>query len=205
MNALLLIDVQNDFVPGGALAVPAGDAIIPTLNGLQHKFGLVVASQDWHPAGHRSFASAHPGHAAFTEIEWQGLPQMLWPDHCVQGTPGAALHPALQTDRVEAIFRKGTDPDLDSYSAFFDNGHRKATGLGTYLRGRGVSRVYVAGLAADYCVYFTAKDALAEGFEAVVLEDATRAISADGWAAARADLLALGALVQTSHAGLREP
>ncbi len=205
MNALLLIDVQNDFVPGGALAVPGGDAIIEKLNELQPRFSLVVASQDWHPAGHRSFASAHPGHAAFTETEWQGLPQMLWPDHCVQGTPGAELHPALNTSRVEAIFRKGTDPDIDSYSAFFDNGHRKATGLGAYLRGRDVTRVYIAGLAADYCVYFTAKDALAEGFEAVVLEDATRAISAPGWKAAKQDLLALGALVQTSHAGLREP
>ena len=204
MNALLLIDVQNDFVPGGALAVPDGDAIIERLNKLQSKFGLVVASQDWHPAGHRSFASTHPAHAAFTEIEWQGRPQMLWPDHCVQGTPGAALHPALHTDRVEAIFRKGTDPDLDSYSAFFDNGHRKATGLGAYLRGRGITRVYIAGLAADYCVYFTAKDALAEGFEAVVLADATRAISAEGWARAQADLLDLGGLVQTCHTGLRE-
>ncbi|MFD1469143.1 bifunctional nicotinamidase/pyrazinamidase [Hymenobacter caeli] len=204
MNALLLIDVQNDFVPGGALAVPGGDAILAQLNALQSKFELVVASQDWHPAGHRSFASAHPGHAAFTEIEWLGRPQMLWPDHCVQGTPGAELHPALNTDRVEAIFRKGTDPAIDSYSAFFDNGHRKATGLGAYLRGRGITRVYIAGLAADYCVYFTAKDALAEGFEAVVLEDATRAISAEGWAAAQADLLALGGLVQASHGGLRE-
>ena len=188
MNALLLIDIQNDFMPGGRLAVPAGDAIIPVVNALQPQFDLVVASQDWHPAGHRSFASSHPGHAPFTEIEWQGLPQMLWPDHCVQATPGAELHPALDTRRVEAIFRKGTDPDIDSYSAFFDNGHRKATGLAAYLRGRGVTRVYLAGLAADYCVYFTAKDALAAGFEAVILAEATRAISAEGWAAAQADL-----------------
>ena len=188
MNALLLIDIQNDFMPGGRLAVPAGDAIIPVVNALQPQFDLIVASQDWHPAGHRSFASSHPGHAPFTEIEWQGLPQMLWPDHCVQATPGAELHPALDTRRVEAIFRKGTDPDIDSYSAFFDNGHRKATGLAAYLRGRGVTRVYLAGLAADYCVYFTAKDALAAGFEAVILAEATRAISAEGWAAAQADL-----------------
>ena len=188
MNALLLIDIQNDFVPGGRLAVPDGNAIIPLVNALQPQFDLVVASQDWHPAGHRSFASSHPGHAPYTEIEWQGLPQMLWPDHCVQGTPGADFHPALDTHRVEAIFRKGTNPDLDSYSAFFDNGHRKATGLAAYLRGRGVTRVYLAGLAADYCVYFSAKDALAAGFEVVVLADATRAISAEGWAAAQADL-----------------
>lgn len=188
MNALLLIDIQIDFMPGGRLAVPDGDAIIPLVNALQPQFDLVVASQDWHPAGHRSFASIHPGHATFTEIEWQGLPQMLWPDHCVQATPGAELHPALDTRRVEAIFRKGTDPNIDSYSAFFDNGHRKATGLAAYLRGRGVTQVYLTGLAADYCVYFTAKDALAEGFGVVVLAEATRAISAEGWAAAQADL-----------------
>ena len=188
MNALLLIDIQNDFMPGGRLAVPDGDAILPLVNALQPQFDLVVASQDWHPAGHRSFASSHPGYAAYDEITWQGLPQMLWPDHCVQATPGADLHPTLDTRRVEAIFRKGTDPDIDSYSAFFDNGHRKTTGLAAYLRGRGVTRVYLAGLAADYCVYFSAKDALAEGFETMVLAEATRAISVEGWAAAQADL-----------------
>ena len=204
MNALLLIDIQNDFVPGGRLAVPDGDAIIPLVNDLQPQFDLVVASQDWHPAGHRSFASSHPGHAPYTAIEWQGLPQMLWPNHCVQGTPGAELHPALDTHRVEAIFRKGTNPDLDSYSAFFDNGHRKATGLAAYLRGRGVTRVYLAGLAADYCVYFSAKDALAAGFEVVVLADATRAISAEGWAAAQADLRQHGGHV-VSNAELPPP
>lgn len=202
MNALLLIDIQNDFVPGGRLAVPDGDAIIPLVNSLQPHFDLVVASQDWHPAGHRSFASAHPGQAVFSEIAWQGLPQMLWPDHCVQATPGADLHPALDTRRVEAIFRKGTNPDIDSYSAFFDNGHRKATGLADYLRGRGVTRAYVVGLAADYCVYFTAKDARAEGFGAVVLADATRAISAEGWERAQADLQQLGGQVLSSAAGL---
>jgi len=198
MNALLLIDIQIDFMPGGRLAVPDGDAIIPLVNALQPQFDLVVASQDWHPAGHRSFASSHPGHATFTEIEWQGLPQMLWPDHCVQATPGAELHPALDTRCVEAIFRKGTDPNIDSYSAFFDNGHRKGTGLAAYLRGRGVTVVYLAGLAADYCVYFTAKDALAEGFGVVVLAEATRAISAEGWAAAQADLRQHGGHVVSS-------
>ncbi|MGI4874041.1 MAG: bifunctional nicotinamidase/pyrazinamidase [Janthinobacterium lividum] len=188
MTALLLIDVQLDFLPGGALAVAEGDTIIARLNELQPQFDLVVATQDWHPAGHSSFASAHPGHAAFTEIEWQGQPQMLWPDHCVQGTPGAALHPALDLRRVEAIFRKGTDPAIDSYSAFFDNGHRKDTGLAAYLRGRGITAVTVAGLAADYCVYFSAKDALGAGFQATILADATRAISPEGWARAQADL-----------------
>jgi len=200
MKALLLIDVQPDFMPGGALPVPNGDAIIPLLNALQPQFDLVVATQDWHPAGHRSFASTHPGHAVFTEIDWQGLPQMLWPDHCVQQTPGAILHPDLDTRRVEAIFRKGTDPDIDSYSGFFDNGHRRSTGLAAYLRGRCVQQVYVAGLAADYCVYFTAKDALAEGFEVFVIEDATRAISGEGFAKAQADLLARGGHVVHSSA-----
>ncbi|MBC8083094.1 MAG: bifunctional nicotinamidase/pyrazinamidase [Hymenobacter sp.] len=193
MKALLLIDIQNDFVPGGALAVAGGEAVLPLVNALQPRFGLVVATQDWHPAGHLSFASSHPGRQPFQQIDLDGLPQTLWPDHCVQTTPGAALHPALDQHRPEAIFRKGTNPDLDSYSGFFDNGRRKATGLTDYLRGRGVTQVYLAGLAADYCVYFSAKDALAQGFEVYFIEDATRAISAEGYAQARADLLAHGA------------
>jgi len=196
MRALLLIDVQLDFMPGGALAVPEGDAIVAGLNAAQARtdvYDLVVATQDWHPLGHRSFASSHPGQALFSEIEWQGLPQRLWPDHCVQGTAGAALHPGLDLNRVEAIFRKGTDPDLDSYSAFFDNGHRRATGLAAYLRARGITQVAVAGLASDYCVYFSAKDALQEGFGVTVLEDLTRGIAPESMAAARHDLLARGA------------
>lgn len=200
MTCLLLIDFQLDFLPGGALAVAEGDAILPLLNDLQPRFDLVVATQDWHPAGHRSFASAHPGRELFSEIAWQGLPQRLWPDHCVQGTPGAQLHPGLSLDRVEAIFRKGTDPDLDSYSAFFDNGHRRATGLSAYLRARGITRVFVAGLASDYCVYFSAKDARGEGFEVAVLEDASRGIAPESMAAAKADLLAQGVrFVQASE------
>jgi nicotinamidase/pyrazinamidase len=186
MTALLLIDFQLDFLPGGALAVADGDSILSLLNDLQPRFDLVVATQDWHPAGHRSFASTHPQHAAFDEIEWQGLPQRLWPDHCVQGSAGATLHPGLDLNRVEAIFRKGTDPELDSYSAFFDNGHRRATGLSAYLRARGITRVFVAGL------YFSAKDAHGEGFEVAVIEDAARGIAPESIAAAKTDLLALG-------------
>ncbi|WBO85456.1 bifunctional nicotinamidase/pyrazinamidase [Hymenobacter yonginensis] len=193
MKALLLIDIQNDFVPGGALAVPGGDAVIPLVNALQPRFELVVATQDWHPAGHGSFASSHAGRQPFEQIDLHGLPQTLWPDHCVQGTPGAEFHPALDQDRIEAIFRKGTNPDLDSYSGFFDNGHRKSTGLADYLRGRGVRQVYLAGLAADYCVYFSAKDALQEGFEVFFIEDATRAINAEGYQQARAELEQRGA------------
>ena len=193
MRALLLIDIQNDFLPGGRLAVPAGDEIIPLVNALQPQFDLVVATQDWHPAGHQSFASSHAGRAPFEQIDLHGLPQVLWPDHCLQAGEGAALAPALHTGRIEAIFRKGMNPEIDSYSAFFDNGHRKSTGLADYLHGRGVTAVVVAGLAADYCVYYSALDALAAGFATTVITDAVRAISAEGWAAAQADLTAKGA------------
>ncbi|OON67108.1 bifunctional nicotinamidase/pyrazinamidase [Hymenobacter sp. CRA2] len=199
MKALLLIDIQNDFVPGGALAVPEGDQIIALVNRLQPQFDLVVATQDWHPAGHLSFASSHPGRQLFEHIDLEGLDQVLWPDHCVQGTPGAELHPALDQHRIEAVFRKGTSPDIDSYSGLFDNGHRKATGLADYLRGRGVTQVYVAGLAADYCVYFTAKDAQQEGFDTYLIEDATRAISPEGFEQAKADLAAHGGHVVHSQ------
>jgi nicotinamidase/pyrazinamidase len=198
MKALLLIDIQNDFLPGGRLAVPEGDAILPVVNALQPHFDLVVATQDWHPEGHQSFASSHAGRTQFEQIDLHGLPQVLWPDHCTQASAGAELAPALDTARVEAIFRKGTNPEIDSYSAFFDNGHRKSTGLADYLRGRGVTEVYLAGLAADYCVYFSAKDALAEGFAATVIADATRAISADGWARAQTDLLQRGGRLRAS-------
>ena len=192
MKALLLIDIQNDFVPGGRLAVPDGDAVIPLVNALRPHFELVVASQDWHPAGHQSFASSHAGRAPFDQIDLHGLPQTLWPDHCVQETPGAALHPALDTRRVEAIFRKGMVPEIDSYSAFYDNGHRKATGLAAYLRGRGATAVYLVGLAGDYCVYYSALDAVAEGFATHIITDATRPISAEGFRAALADMQAKG-------------
>jgi nicotinamidase/pyrazinamidase len=200
MKALLLIDIQNDFLPGGRLAVPEGDAIIQLVNDLQPQFELVVATQDWHPAGHQSFASSHAGRTQFEEIDLHGLSQVLWPDHCTQASDGAALAPALQSERIEAIFRKGMNPEIDSYSAFFDNGHRKSTGLADYLRGRGVTEVYLAGLAADYCVYFSAKDALAEGFAATIIEDATRAISAAGWEQAKADLQQLGGRLMPSSA-----
>jgi nicotinamidase/pyrazinamidase len=192
MKALLLIDIQNDFVPGGRLAVPDGDAIIPLVNALQPRFDLVVASQDWHPSGHQSFASSHAGHQPFDQIDLHGLTQTLWPDHCVQESAGAALHPALDTRQVEAVFRKGMAAEIDSYSAFHDNGHRKATGLADYLRGRKVTHVYLAGLAGDYCVYFSALDAQAEGFTTFVVTDATRPISAEGFRAAAADMQSKG-------------
>ncbi len=176
MNALILVDIQNDFCPGGALAVPEGDAIVPIVNRLQAGYDLVVATQDWHPANHGSFAANHPGRAVGEQIELAGLPQILWPVHCVQETPGAAFHPALNLDRIARVFRKGTDPTIDSYSGFFDNGHRAATGLGDYLRERQVAEVHVCGLATDYCVKYTALDAISLGFRVALLDDAARGV-----------------------------
>jgi nicotinamidase/pyrazinamidase len=198
MKALLLIDIQNDFLPGGRLAVPEGDVIIPLVNKLQPAFELVVATQDWHPPTHKSFASNHAGQAVFSKVDLDGLEQVLWPDHCVQGHEGADFSPALRATSIEVIFRKGTNPEIDSYSGFYDNGHRKSTGLAEYLRGKGVQQVYVAGLAADYCVYFTAKDALAEGFETYLIEDATRPISPEGFEQAKTDLRQRGAHIVRS-------
>jgi nicotinamidase/pyrazinamidase len=200
MNALLVIDIQYDFLPGGALPVPQGDEIIPIINRLQPKFDLVIATQDWHPRGHKSFASSHPGKKSFEEIEWMGRRQVLWPDHCIQGSPGAAFSNNLDLNRVEAIFRKGISPEIDSYSGFFDNGHLKSTGLAAYLKGKGITSVYVAGLAADYCVYFTAKDALASGFNTFVIEDATRAINPDNFQHIKADIIKNnGSIIQATN------
>ncbi len=176
MNALILADLQNDFCPGGALPVPEGDRVIATVNRLQSHFDLVVATQDWHPADHGSFAANHPGKRPGEVIELGGLRQILWPVHCVQHTPGAALRPELSRDRIAEVFPKGTDAGIDSYSGFFDNGHRKATGLGDYLGAVGVSDVFVCGLATDYCVKFTALDAVELGFVTWLVHDACRGI-----------------------------
>ncbi len=176
MKALLIVDIQYDFLPGGALEVPQGDVVIPVANRLQDFFELVVATQDWHPPDHASFASNHPGKKAMEKIELGGIPQILWPDHCVQGSAGAAFSKELQMNKVEAIFRKGMDPAIDSYSGFFDNGHKKSTGMGDYLKGRNVDTVYVSGLAGDFCVNYTLSDALMLGFNAVLVEDGTKAI-----------------------------
>jgi nicotinamidase/pyrazinamidase len=192
MKALLLIDIQNDFLPGGSLAVPGGDQIIPVVNQVQEKFDLVVATQDWHPPLHKSFASNHAGKRVFEQIELNGLPQVLWPDHCVQGTRGADFSTGVNWNKTEAIFRKGTAAGIDSYSGFYDNGRLKSTGLADYLRGRGVTGVCLAGLAADYCVYFTAKDALAEGFHTYIIKEATRPINREGFEAATKDILQKG-------------
>lgn len=186
MKALILVDIQNDFLPGGALGVPRGNEVVPVANRLQPRFGLVVATQDWHPKDHGSFASTRPGRKPGELAELGGLPQVLWPDHCVQGTTGAAFAPGLEMNRVEAIVRKGTDPAIDSYSGFFDNGHRKATGLGDYLKGRGATGVYVLGLATDYCVKFTALDALRLGFRAFLVQDGSRGVELRAGDVARA-------------------
>ena len=192
-DALVLIDIQNDFCPGGALAVADGDGVVPVANRLARRFGTVVLTQDWHPAGHRSFASAHPGGMAFSAVEFPYGPQVLWPDHCVQGSPGAQLHPALDTPHAELILRKGYNRAVDSYSAFFENDKTTATGLSGYLRQRGFKRCVFVGLALDFCVRYSAEDAIAEGFEAVVIPQASRAIDLDGSAAAAmASFAALG-------------
>lgn len=179
-DALVLIDIQNDFCPGGALAVADGDAVVPVANRLMRRFGTVVLTQDWHPAGHRSFASAHPDGVVFSAVEFPYGPQVLWPDHCVQGTPGAEFHPNLDTTRAELVLRKGFRVGIDSYSAFYENDRSTDTGLADYLRERGFSRVVLAGLATDYCVAYSAEDAVRCGFEAVVVEDGCRAIDLDG-------------------------
>ena len=195
MKALLLIDIQNDFLPGGALAVPDGDQIIPIVNHIQPPFDLIVATQDWHPPDHKSFASNHAGRKVFETIDLEGLEQVLWPDHCVQGTYGAEFSKQLDMKKVEAIFRKGTNAAIDSYSGFYDNGHRKSTGLADYLRGKNITQVYIAGLAGDYCVYYSAKDAIKEGFDTYIIEDATKAIDTQSFERAKKDIVQRGGKV----------
>ena len=177
MNALILVDLQNDFCPGGALAVDEGDQVIPIANQLMEKFDLVVATQDWHPANHGSFAANHPWRKPGQVIDLHGLQQVLWPIHCVQESFGAEFVPALDQKAITKVFVKGTDIEIDSYSGFFDNGHRKATGLGDYLKEQNVKEVYVLGLATDYCVKFTALDALELGFKTHLVLDACRGVN----------------------------
>ena len=189
-TALLIVDMQNDFLPGGSLAVAEGDEIIPTINKLQKQYDLIVATQDWHSADHASFASQHPGKKVYEMADLAGLPQVLWPNHCVQGSLGAQLSAALDQDRIATIFRKGMDPQIDSYSVFFDNGHKKATGLEGYLKGLGIEEVHICGLAADYCVFYSAMDALSLGFKVGVINKATKAISPQGYQTAKRLLIA---------------
>lgn len=182
-TALIVVDVQPDFLPGGALPCHDGAAILAGIAAAMAsvRYAAIVATQDWHPAHHRSFASQHSGHRPLTEIKWHGQRQMLWPDHCVQGSPGAQLHPQLNWDHAHLILRKGMDPDVDSYSGFRDNigagGQRKLTGLSGWLRERNIARVHVCGLARDYCVLWTAQDAVAAGFRVDCLWDLTRPVT----------------------------
>jgi nicotinamidase/pyrazinamidase len=177
MHALLIIDIQNDFLPGGALAVPGGDEIIPIVNALMPQFEMVIATQDWHPPNHGSFAANHLGKNVFETTDLGGLPQTLWPTHCVQNTGGALFAPGLDTRYITRVFQKGTDALIDSYSGFFDNGHRSDTGLAEWLRERGITEITLCGLATDYCVKFTALDALEGGFKVNLHQAACRGVN----------------------------
>ncbi len=189
-DVFVIVDVQNDFCPGGALAVPDGATVIPVINRLAGSFPHIIATQDWHPAGHRSFASAHPGKKPFETTELTYGPQILWPDHCIQGTPGAEFHPALSIPRCELVLRKGFHEQIDSYSAFFENDRRTQTGLEGYLRERGFTRIFLAGLATDFCVLYSALDARRAGFELFIIEDACRGIDLNDSVAAAWDTMA---------------
>lgn len=201
MKALIIVDIQEDFLPGGALGVKEGDQVIPLINQLtQQDFDVIVASMDLHPQNHGSFASTH-GKQPGEHIELKGLDQILWPNHCVQNTPGAKLAPELETSKIEKFFYKGTERDIDSYSAFFDNGHLKSTGLGDYLKSKGVTDVYFAGLATDYCVKYSVLDAVQLGFKAHVFVDACRAVNLKKGDCERAieEMKEAGAQITTTH------
>ncbi|AUC53478.1 nicotinamidase [Sagittula sp. P11] len=196
MHALIVIDVQNDFCPGGALAVAQGDEIVQPINALMADFDAVVLTQDWHPAGHSSFASTHEGKAPFEMIEMPYGPQVLWPDHCIQASPGANFHMELETDRADLIIRKGFRSAIDSYSAFFENDHTTPTGLEGYLRTRGIDKLTMVGLATDFCVNFSAVDAVKLGFSVTVREDLCRGIDLDGsLKAAREGMMQAGVML----------
>lgn len=190
-DLLLVIDVQNDFCPGGALAVGDGDAVVPVINRLSERFSHVALTQDWHPRGHSSFATSHPGSAPFQTVMMPYGEQTLWPDHCIQGTAGAGFHPQLSTERAELVIRKGFRGEIDSYSAFHENDRRTPTGLAGYLRERGLRRLFLVGLATDYCVHYSAVDARRLGFDTIVIDSGCRAINLAGslaaaWAAMQA-------------------
>jgi nicotinamidase/pyrazinamidase len=199
MKALLLVDVQNDFMTGGSLEVPHGAMIVPLINRIQKYFDLVVATQDWHPQNHKSFASNHLNKKPFDEINLNGIKQILWPDHCVQGSKGAELHPDLEINKIAAIFRKGMDPKIDSYSGFYDNGHQISTGLSGYLKEKGITELYFCGLAADICVYYTIIDSLIEGFSGTFIEDASRPLSIDVFNRIKNELKNKGVRIISSH------
>jgi nicotinamidase/pyrazinamidase len=201
-DCLLVVDLQNDFLPGGALAVPDGDRTIPVINGLMQRFALVVATQDWHPADHGSFAANHPGRAPGEVIDLAGIQQILWPVHCVQNTPGAEFTSTLDSRAIRHVIRKGTDRSVDSYSTFFDNARRRSTGLEDYLRSQKVENVFICGLAADYCVKYSALDALTLSFSAIVIQDACRGVNLQAGDSQKAleEIEKAGAKIVESHA-----
>jgi nicotinamidase/pyrazinamidase len=201
MRVLAIVDIQNDFLPGGALAVKEGDEVIPVINAIASGFDLVVATQDWHPPNHGSFAANYPGRKPGEMVTLAGQPQILWPVHCVQGTKGAEISPLLDTTPIRAVFQKGIDPEIDSYSAIFDNGRRRSTGLSEYLMKQGVNEIFVAGLALDYCVKFTTLDAVSLGFDTRVIRDACRAVNLDPDDGERAvaEMKAAGVLIMESE------
>ena len=200
--ALVVVDVQNDFCPGGALEVPDGAAVVPAINRIAPRFAACVLTQDWHPPGHLSFASSHPGAEPFGTTTLPYGEQVLWPDHCVQGTAGADFHPGLAAERADLVLRKGFRREVDSYSAFYENDRRTPTGLAGYLRSRGVTRLYFSGLATDFCVAYSAVDGAREGFEAAVIEDACRAIDLDGSLDAAWERMAAAGVARVRASGL---
>lgn len=192
MKTLVIVDVQNDFMPGGSLPVTGADRIIPVINQLQDHFDLIIATQDWHPQNHTSFASNHAGKNPFEKTLIGRMEETLWPDHCVQGTPGAEFTSGMETNKIAVIFRKGMNPSVDSYSGFYDNHRKVSTGLSGYLKEKGISKVYFCGLAADICVYFTIKDALNEGFSARLIEDASHPLNAAEYEILKKELVVKG-------------
>jgi nicotinamidase/pyrazinamidase len=198
MKTLVLIDTQNDFMPGGPLAVPEAKLIVPVINRVLGYFDLVVATQDWHPKNHKSFASDHLNKKPFDKIILNGIQQTLWPDHCVQGTRGAELHEDIQSDKIAAIFRKGMNAEVDSYSGFYDNNHQLATGLSGYFNEKGVSEIHFCGLAADICVYYSILDAVLEGFSATLIEDASRPLYPEKFDDIKCEIAKQGVLIINS-------
>jgi len=199
MNTLIIIDVHNDFLGGGTLEVPGSNMIVPVINQIQKHFDLVVATQDWHPEDHKCFATNHPGKKPYDTLKLKGYQQTLWPDHCIQGTKGAELHPSLNTARVAAIFRKGMNPEIDSYSAFFDNNHKLSTGLAGFLKEKGTTGIHFCGVAADICVYYSILDAILEGFSATLIEDATRPLYTEKFDETKCELVKLGVKIMRSN------
>jgi nicotinamidase/pyrazinamidase len=199
MRTLIIVDAQNDFMPGGPLEVPQGNSIVPVINQIQSNFELVIATQDWHPQNHKSFASNHHEKKPYDKIVLHGAQQILWPDHCIQGSHGAELHRDIISNRIAAIFRKGMDPEIDSYSGFYDNNHQLSTGLSGYLKEKGATDLHFCGLAADICVYYSILDSILEGFNATLVENATRPLHPDKFDDIKCELAKLGVHIITSN------